>query len=151
MNSSRRSRRNRGNKEPEKVVEKVKEPLDINFGLEKERAGYINKKLNTILDEIGEEYGKGLTHELIKRLQRTITKFHSEVSDLLKDLSKIEEERISSEENIKAAENIPGDVHKMDEWEKKIELKDVVKEKNPKDLTEEEAKPKSGRRRKKRN
>lgn len=96
---------------------------------------YLKDKMNDLADKLGDGYGEPLLNELIRRLEKTISEFHTEVTDMIAELKKNSEQRqiklqnLMSEqpqaESVAAAEEktgseIPAEVSA---WEKKLESK----------------------------
>jgi len=137
MANNRRVRRRNIPKTEQEIEVKIPEPVKIDFSKASERADYIKKKLDDILDNIGESYGKRLTDELIKRLEKTVRDFHAEVSKMLDKLHEIEEKReikekekgIETEISATEEEALPEDFDNMSEVEKRLEMKEREKEK----------------------
>lgn len=135
MANNRKVRRRNIPKTEQEIEVKIPEPVKIDFSKASERAGYIKKKLDDILENIGESYGKRLTDELIKRLEKTVKDFHAEVSKMLDKLHEIEEKREIKEKEIETdistsdEEALPEDFDNMSEVEKRLEMKEREKEK----------------------
>ena len=51
-----------------------------------ENQKYVNEKVASLLDQIGDEYGESLTQQLVQRLDGTVTDFHEEVTNMLSEL-----------------------------------------------------------------
>ena len=51
-----------------------------------ENQKYVNEKVATLIDQIGDEYGESLTQQLVQRLDATVTDFHEEVTNMLSEL-----------------------------------------------------------------
>ena len=113
--------------------------MDIDFSKKEEREGYLQTKLDDLLDGINASYGQSLLDELMLRLEATIDDFNKEVDELMSSLKKSSEEKekliqqIKSGETIKAASllddsQVASDTNDNDEeprelseWEKKLE------------------------------
>jgi len=67
---------------------------DIDFSETNKRSEYLKHKLDDILDNIGESYGKRMADELMKRLEKTILDFNGEVIQLLDKLEVLEAQRL---------------------------------------------------------
>ena len=52
--------------------------MGIEFNNQDSRLGYLNDKLDDLLDGINASYGEELFNELVERLQRTIDDFNEE-------------------------------------------------------------------------
>ena len=53
--------------------------MNIEFNNQDSRLGYLNDKLDDLLDGINASYGQVLFDELVIRLERTISDFNEEV------------------------------------------------------------------------
>jgi hypothetical protein len=60
--------------------------MGIDFDKEESRAQYLNQKLDGLLSEINNYYGKVLLDELTFRLEKTISDFNAEVQVLFDKL-----------------------------------------------------------------
>ncbi len=93
--------------------------------------------MDDILENIGESYGKRLTDELIKRLEKTVKDFHTEVSEMLDKLHEVDEKReikekekgIKTEVSTSEEEVLTEDFDNMSEIEKRLEMKEIEREK----------------------
>ena len=107
--------------------------MSIDFGKKEAREGYLQAKLDDLLDGINSSYGQSLLDELMSRLEATINDFNKEVDDLMGSLKKSSEEKEKLIEKIKAGEP-PKDEEKssdqvedgeekreLSEWEKRLE------------------------------
>ena len=113
--------------------------MDIDFSKKEEREGYLQTKLDDLLDGINASYGQSLLDELMIRLEATIDDFNKEVDVLMSSLKKSSEEKEKLIQQIKSGEatkavsktEVSQDVPKQDvkeeeprelsEWEKKLE------------------------------
>ena len=67
--------------------------MDIDFSKKEEREGYLQTKLDDLLDGINASYGQSLLDELMIRLEATIDDFNKEVDDLMDSLKKSSDEK----------------------------------------------------------
>ena len=107
--------------------------MSIDFSKKEEREGYLNAKLDDLLDGINSSYGQSLLDELMVRLETTIDDFNKEVDDLMDSLKKSSDEKEKLMQQIKA--NEPDEPHDptvssddtgteerdLSEWEKRLE------------------------------
>ena len=56
--------------------------MSIEFNNQDSRLGYLNEKLDDLLEGINSSYGEELFNELVLRLDRTINDFNDEISEL---------------------------------------------------------------------
>jgi len=56
--------------------------VGIEFNNQDSRLGYLNDKLDDLLDGINMSYGEELFNELVTRLERTVSDFNEEISVL---------------------------------------------------------------------
>ena len=56
--------------------------MSIEFNNHDSRLGYLNEKLDDLLQGINSSYGEELFNELVLRLERTINDFNEEISEL---------------------------------------------------------------------
>jgi len=129
----------------EPVVENQGKTVVVNLNASEGRQEYVERKLNDILESIGESYSKRMTNELMKRLENTIHEFHDEVTKILDKLETLEGERHKVPVEIAASETeqvaTESDVSGMSEIEKRLEMKERGKKEYPKsEETEEEPK-----------
>ncbi|MGC9364125.1 MAG: hypothetical protein ACP5FZ_06080 [Fidelibacterota bacterium] len=120
---------------------------DIDFSEPDKRRDYLKQRLDDILDNIGQSYGKRMAEELMKRLQKTVLDFNAEVNQMLDKLEVIEEERrkeaeaekVSAEQPVdtKAGEGGEGETEpsedefaNMSDFEKRIEMLERKKKQN---------------------
>ena len=78
--------------------------MSIDFGKKEAREGYLQAKLDDLLDGINSSYGQSLLDELMSRLEATINDFNKEVDELMGSLKKSSEEKEKLIEKIKAGE-----------------------------------------------
>ena len=113
--------------------------MDIDFSKKEEREGYLQTKLDDLLDGINASYGQSLLDELMLRLEATIDDFNKEVDELMSSLKKSSEEKEKLIQQIKSGaaikadsksedskeDSIPNDsdeeLRELSEWEKKLE------------------------------
>ena len=110
--------------------------MSIEFNNQDSRLGYLNEKLDDLLEGINSSYGEELFNELVLRLERTISDFNEEISELTEAVKGNSEKRaeiihtlmedddsISTAQNSKdnAAEGSNLDSEIMSEWEKRLE------------------------------
>ena len=60
--------------------------MNIEFNNQDSRLGYLNDKLDDLLDGINASYGQVLFDELVIRLERTISDFNEEISLLTEEV-----------------------------------------------------------------
>lgn len=65
-----------------------------------ENQKYVNEKVATLIDQIGDEYGESLTQQLVQRLDTTVTDFHEEVTNML---SELKEKTVSRQQKLRDA------------------------------------------------
>lgn len=113
--------------------------MDIDFSKKEEREGYLQTKLDDLLDGINASYGQSLLDELMIRLEATIDDFNKEVDVLMSSLKKSSEEKEKLIQQIKSGEAIKTvsktevsqadpkqdaneeEPRELSEWEKKLE------------------------------
>jgi DNA anti-recombination protein RmuC len=109
--------------------------MSIDFGKKEAREGYLQTKLDDLLDGINASYGQSLLDELMSRLEATIDDFNKEVDTLMNSLKKSSEEKENLIQQIKAGktpkahpegestENKPetDEDRELSEWEKRLE------------------------------
>ena len=110
--------------------------MSIDFSKKEQREGYLQNKLDDLLDGINASYGQSLLDELMIRLEATIDDFNKEVDDLMDSLKKSSDEKekllqqIKSGEMEKTVESISSDdinegstteKTELSEWEKRLE------------------------------
>ena len=67
--------------------------MSIEFNNQDSRLGYLNDKLDDLLDGINASYGEELFNELVKRLERTVNYFNDEISVLTEEVKGNSEKR----------------------------------------------------------
>ena len=67
--------------------------MSIEFNNQDSRLGYLNDKLDDLLDGINASYGEELFNELVTRLERTINDFNDEISILTEEVKGNSEKR----------------------------------------------------------
>ena len=113
--------------------------MSIDFGKKEAREGYLQTKLDDLLDGINASYGQSLLDELMSRLEATIDDFNKEVDTLMDSLKKSSEEKEKLIQKIKAGKTHKADAEGADagestgekteieedrelsEWEKRLE------------------------------
>ena len=107
--------------------------MSIDFSKKEEREGYLNAKLDDLLDGINSSYGQSLLDELMVRLETTIDDFNKEVDDLMDSLKKSSDEKEKLMQQIKANEpdepqdetaisdDTETEERDLSEWEKRLE------------------------------
>ena len=84
--------------------------MSIDFSKKEDREGYLQAKLDDLLDGINASYGQSLLDELMVRLETTIDDFNKEVDDLMDVLKKSSDEKEELMQKIKS-----GDIDNSDE------------------------------------
>ena len=109
--------------------------MSIDFGKKEAREGYLQTKLDDLLDGINASYGQSLLDELMSRLEATIDDFNKEVDTLMNSLKKSSEEKENLIQQIKAGKTLKADTEgeptedkpdtdedrELSEWEKRLE------------------------------
>ena len=109
--------------------------MSIDFSKKEDREGYLQAKLDDLLDGINASYGQSLLDELMVRLETTIDDFNKEVDDLMDSLKKSSDEKEKLLQQIKsgeldnvatpdaspAGESASGEKTELSEWEKRLE------------------------------
>ncbi len=110
--------------------------MSIDFSKKEQREGYLQNKLDDLLDGINASYGQSLLDELMIRLEATIDDFNKEVDDLMDSLKKSSDEKEKLLQQIKSGEmkktvepsssddtNEDSTTEKteLSEWEKRLE------------------------------
>ena len=109
--------------------------MSIDFSKKEQREGYLQNKLDDLLDGINASYGQSLLDELMIRLEATIDDFNKEVDDLMDSLKKSSDEKEkllqqiksgdikdeANEEKSKTGEEVTGEKPELSEWEKRLE------------------------------
>ena len=108
--------------------------MNIEFNNQDSRLGYLNDKLDDLLDGINASYGQILFDELVIRLERTISDFNEEISLLTEEVKGNSDRRAEilhtlmegqdqsptvAQEEIAESGGIDSEV--MSEWEKRLE------------------------------
>ena len=110
--------------------------MSIEFNNQDSRLGYLNKKLDDLLEGINSSYGEELFNELVMRLDRTINDFNDEISQLTEAVKGNSDKRaeiihtlmegndsITNESNTQEGQeqssNLDSEI--MSEWEKRLE------------------------------
>ena len=109
--------------------------MGIEFNNQDSRLGYLNDKLDDLLDGINASYGEELFNELVTRLERTISDFNEEIASLTEEVKGNSEKRAeiihtlmegqemaqSSASSNDTIESTNLDSEIMSEWEKRLE------------------------------
>ena len=110
--------------------------MSIEFNNQDSRLGYLNEKLDDLLEGINSSYGEELFNELVLRLERTINDFNEEISELTEAVKGNSEKRaeiihnlmegsdtisITQDSSDNNAEGSNLDSEIMSEWEKRLE------------------------------
>tara|TARA_S200000501_G_scaffold129486_1_gene122367 strand:+ start:11784 stop:12122 length:339 start_codon:yes stop_codon:yes gene_type:complete len=109
--------------------------MSIDFSKKEQREGYLQNKLDDLLDGINASYGQSLLDELMIRLEATIDDFNKEVDDLMDSLKKSSDEKEKLLQQIKSGEiedskddisqptdsEASEDKQELSEWEKRLE------------------------------
>ena len=109
--------------------------MSIDFSKKEQREGYLQNKLDDLLDGINASYGQSLLDELMIRLEATVDDFNKEVDDLMDSLKKSSDEKEKLLQQIKSGEieetiektSQPNDdeasseKQELSEWEKRLE------------------------------
>ena len=110
--------------------------MSIEFNNQDSRLGYLNDKLDDLLEGINASYGEELFNELVSRLDRTINDFNEEISLLTEAVKGNSEKRaeiihtlmegqdINNKETTAINDSETGtdiDSEMMSEWEKRLE------------------------------
>ena len=110
--------------------------MSIEFNNQDSRLGYLNEKLDDLLEGINSSYGEELFNELVLRLERTINDFNEEISELTEAVKGNSEKRAeiihtlmegsdsvsttqNSQDNAAEGSNLDSEI--MSEWEKRLE------------------------------
>ena len=78
--------------------------MSIDFSKKEQREGYLQNKLDDLLDGINASYGQSLLDELMIRLEATIDDFNKEVDDLMDSLKKSSDEKEKLLQQIKSGD-----------------------------------------------
>jgi hypothetical protein len=109
--------------------------VSIEFNNQDSRLGYLNEKLDDLLEGINSSYGEELFNELVLRLERTINDFNEEISELTEAVKGNSEKRAeiihtlmegsdstattqNSQDNTVDGSNLDSEI--MSEWEKRL-------------------------------
>ncbi|MGY8781168.1 MAG: hypothetical protein ACKVJJ_05865 [Fidelibacterota bacterium] len=109
--------------------------MSIDFAKKEAREGYLQSKLDDLLDGINASYGQTLLDELMSRLEATVDDFNKEVDKLMGSLKKNSEEKEKliqqikaggepkTEERKTATESVEStdESRELSEWEKRLE------------------------------
>ena len=109
--------------------------MSIEFNNQDSRLGYLNDKLDDLLDGINASYGEELFNELVERLQRTIDDFNEEIANLTEEVKGNSEKRAEIIHTLMEGQemsqsstpaNDTGESNNLDseimsEWEKRLE------------------------------
>ena len=110
--------------------------MSIDFSKKVDREGYLQAKLDDLLDGINASYGQSLLDELMVRLETTIDDFNKEVDDLMDSLKKSSDEKEKLMQKIKSGESkkspredkaaassddVSDEDRDLSEWEKRLE------------------------------
>ena len=110
--------------------------MSIEFNNQDSRLGYLNEKLDDLLEGINSSYGEELFNELVLRLERTINDFNEEISELTEAVKGNSEKRaeiihtlMEGSDSISTTQNFQDntvegsnlDSEIMSEWEKRLE------------------------------
>jgi len=79
----------------EVTEETVEVPETVDFDSSESRMKFLKSQLNDLLDGINNVYGQDLMEELLKRLEKTVEEFNTEVSGLI---SRLKEGKINETE-----------------------------------------------------
>jgi len=117
---------------------------------------YLVEKFGGLIKQIGDGYGQPLQEELIRRLEKTISEFHDEVTELIDTLKNRSAERQQklkelwekgaevAEPDAPAAESVEGEEEDLSEWEQRLEEKSKKAGSSSKVKGEEEKPKKKG-------
>mgnify|MGYP001196456621 CR=1 FL=1 len=110
--------------------------MSIEFNNQDSRLGYLNEKLDDLLEGINTSYGEELFNELVLRLERTINDFNDEISVLTEAVKGNSEKRaeiihtlMEGSDSATTSQNAQDDTAEgssleseiMSEWEKRLE------------------------------
>ena len=111
--------------------------MSIEFNNQDSRLGYLNDKLDDLLEGINASYGEELFNELVSRLDRTINDFNEEISLLTEAVKGNSEKRAEIIHTLMEGQNVDNsasttnnnntnagtdiDSEMMSEWEKRLE------------------------------
>ena len=110
--------------------------MGIEFNNQDSRLGYLNDKLDNLLEGINASYGEELFNELVSRLDRTINDFNEEISLLTEEVKGNSEKRAEIIHTLMEGQDVGNrtatndnnddagtdmDSEMMSEWEKRLE------------------------------
>jgi len=110
--------------------------VSIEFNNQDSRLGYLNDKLDNLLEGINASYGEELFNELVSRLDRTINDFNEEISLLTEEVKGNSEKRAEIIHTLMEGQDVGNsaatndnnddagtdmDSEMMSEWEKRLE------------------------------
>ena len=110
--------------------------MSIEFNNQDSRLGYLNDKLDNLLEGINASYGEELFNELVSRLDRTINDFNEEISLLTEEVKGNSEKRAEIIHTLMEGQDVGNsaatndnnddagtdmDSEMMSEWEKRLE------------------------------
>ena len=102
--------------------------MSIEFNNQDSRLGYLNNKLDDLLDGINASYGEELFNELVTRLERTINDFNDEISVLTEKRAEIIHTLMEGQDMAQTettadegqeTSNLDSEI--LSEWEKRLE------------------------------
>ena len=109
--------------------------MSIEFNNQDSRLGYLNDKLDDLLDGINASYGEELFNALVTRLERTINDFNDEISVLTEEVKGNSEKRAeiihtlmegqdmaqteTTADEVQETSNLDSEI--LSEWEKRLE------------------------------
>ena len=110
--------------------------MSIEFNNQDSRLGYLNEKLDDLLEGINSSYGEELFNELVMRLDRTINDFNDEISQLTEAVKGNSDKRaeiihtlmegndsitneLNTQDGQEQSSNLDSEI--MSEWEKRLE------------------------------
>ena len=110
--------------------------MSIEFNNQDSRLGYLNDKLDDLLEGINASYGEELFNELVSRLDRTINDFNEEISLLTEEVKGNSDKRAEIIHTLMEGQDVGNsaatsdnnddadtdmDSEMMSEWEKRLE------------------------------
>ena len=110
--------------------------MSIEFNNQDSRLGYLNDKLDNLLEGINASYGEELFNELVSRLDRTINDFNEEISLLTEEVKGNSDKRAEIIHTLMEGQDVGNsaatsdnnddadtdmDSEMMSEWEKRLE------------------------------
>jgi len=114
---------------------------------------YLKDKINDLTEKLGDGYGEPLLNELIRRLEKTISDFNAEVTDMISELKNNSEKRRNRLQNLIEEEQQPvTEINdktsaepeiqtEMSSWEKKLESKSSEEPVSKEKVLKKEEKP----------